>query len=208
MSSADRRGLPVISGIAVRLALYLPAFLWISRVWEESYGKIWLPWYKAVLRFSLPYDRLADLTVVWHKNEFLVAGNFSTTGFQLFHGRLLPPGLSISASTLLGHALIHPLILFTAVMAWPGLDWRRRLFRLILSIPFLWLLETVDVPLALAGVVDDVKAGGNLDSMMASWGFMLDGGGRMALSLASAIACAAFHDWLELHLPKPKIDQV
>ena len=192
----------VLAGIGLRLALGLPLLIWAAQAWGWDYVNLWLPWYRVVLEWVLPDYAVASLALTWQKGEWHIAGEFVTQRLVLVHGQLLPAGAGVNASTLMAHALKHPLILAAAVLAWPGLTWRGRVARLLLSLPFLPLLATLDVPLALASAVNDLvswMASPQADaaSRLADWNKVLDGGGRMALGLAAAFAAAGVHGWLE-----------
>jgi len=187
-----------LAGIALRLALGLPLLIWLAQAWGWHYANLWLPWYQEVLDLVLPDYAVASLGLSWQKGEYLIAGEFLTEHLMLVHGQVLPAGAGISASTLMAHALKHPLILATAALAWPGLTWRGRGLRLLLSLPFLVLLETLDVPLVLASAVNDMlswMASPEADaaSKIVDWTGVLDGGGRMALGIAAAFGAAGVH---------------
>ncbi len=196
---------PKLGSLALRLALVLPLLVIAAQRGGEAYGRFWLPWYQTVLRGALPDYRVASLTVARHHDEWQIAARVLAADYQDIGGRLLPPGFTVTASTLLDHALIHPLILLAAALAWPGLSWRQRLLRLLLSLPLLGLLESLDVPLSLAGAVSDVvtwqaSQGFAPASVLTDWSVMLDGGGRLALSLAAAVVCAVLQGWLQFRL--------
>ena len=196
---------PKLGSLALRLAFVLPLLLVAAQGWGDVYGQFWLPWYRVVLNGVLPDYQVTSLALASHHGERQVIAQFLATDYQDIAGRLLPPGFSVKASTLLDHALIHPLILLAAALAWPGLSWRQRLLRLLLSLPLLGLLESLDVPLSLAGAISDVvtwqaSQGFAPASVLTDWSVMLDGGGRLALSLAAAVVCAVLQGWLQFRL--------
>lgn len=190
-----------LAGVALRLGLGLPLLIWLAQAYGWHYADLFLPWYRTVLELLMPGFDVASLGLTWQKGEYLIAGEFVTEHVMLVHGRLLPAGAGVSASTLMGHALKHPLILAAAVLAWPGLTWRGRGLRVLLSLPFLVLLETLDVPLVLASAVNDMvswMASPEADaaSKMVDWTGVLDGGGRMALGIAAAFGAAGVQGWI------------
>ena len=190
-----------LARLALRLALLLPVLVAASQQWGEAYGQFWLPWYGTVLRLVLPDYQVTALNVVERDHETRIAAQFSATEYQEVGGRLLPPGFTVNASTLLDHALIHPLILLAAVLAWPGVSGRQRLLWLLSSLLLLGILESLDVPLSLAGAVSDVvtwqaSQGSASPSVLTGWSVMLDGGGRLALSLATAVIGGVMSGWL------------
>lgn len=191
-----------LADFALRLALVLPPLLYAAQWFAASYGRFWLPWYRFILSGALLDYRATSLSVAHRDGEWRIAGQFLATDYQNISGHLLPPGFTVNASTLLDHALIHPLILLAAVLVWPTLTWRQRLSRLLLSLPFLALLESIDIPLSLAGAVSDVVSwqaslGSAPPSAVTDWSVMLDGGGRLALGLAAALLCAVLQERLE-----------
>ena len=197
---------PRLARFALRLALVLPLLVLpllvvAAQRWGEAYGEFWLPWYRTVLRLVLPDYHVTALSVVERNHEKRVAAQFVATEYQEVEGRLLPPGFTVDASTLLDHALIHPLILLAAVLAWPDFSGRQRLLWLLLSLPLLGMLESLDVPLSLAGAVSDVvtwqaSQGFAPPSVLTGWSVTLDGGGRLALSLAAAVIGGVMSRWL------------
>lgn len=119
--------------------------------------------------------------------------------------------MTIDASTLAGHALKHAVIVIGAALIWPSLSLRERGVRLLLSILPLLFLEAIDVPLALAGAVQDLMTANhplnsaNGGTWLTSWLHMLDGGGRLALSLLVAGAVAGFRElYAETSLAKTR----
>jgi len=194
-------GRRVLGGIALRLALGLPLLIWLAQAWGWHYANLWLPWYRTVLELALPNYAVVSLGLSWQQGEWRIVGEFVTERLTVVHGQLVPAGTAVSASTLMAHSLKHPLILAAAALAWPGLSWRGRGLRLLLCLPLLLLLATLDAPLVLASAVSDLvswMASPQADaaSVLVDWARLLDGGGRVALSLAAALAAAAVQGWL------------
>jgi len=194
-------GRRVLGGIALRLALGLPLLIWLAQAWGWHYANLWLPWYRTVLELALPNYAVVSLGLSWQQGEWRIVGEFVTERLTVVHGQLVPAGTAVTASTLMAHSLKHPLILAAAALAWPGLSWRGRGLRLLLCLPLLLLLATLDAPLVLASAVSDLvswMASPQADaaSVLVDWARLLDGGGRVALSLAAALAAAAVQGWL------------
>lgn len=194
-----------LAGIALRLILGLPPLIWAAQSYGEQYVDFWLPWYRVVLECALPDYAVDSLGLTQRHGEYLIAGEFRIKHPLPVHGRVLPAGAGVSASTLMAHALKPPLILAAAALAWPGLTGRGRVLRLLLSLPFLPLLETLDVPLVLASAVNDMVSwmaspAADAASKRADWASVLDGGGRMALGIAAAVGAAAMQRWIGVAL--------
>jgi hypothetical protein len=173
----------------------LTALVWLA---GDHYVRTWLPMYRAVLRATLP-DGLAiegpALRALEGQRTIAVA--VTATRHLSFGGKVAPPGGRIDASTLAGHALQHPVLIGALVLAWPGLR-RRRLIAVAAALPLLAAVEAVDVPLVLRGAIEDaILAGAGADphpAPVVRWMTLLNGGGRIALSLAAGVvAVAAAH---------------
>lgn len=112
------------------------------------------------------------------------------TKFSVIGGHFVPPGISISCSTLVGHALQHPLLILSLAFAWPASSMAQRIVQLCCALPFLLLVELLDIPLILMGSVQDLMMANfspENDSFQVGWMNFLNGGGRPALSLFAAM---------------------
>jgi hypothetical protein len=105
---------------------------------------------------------------------------------------VLPAGTLLTGSTLLGHALQHPVILLSmtgAVWLIQRRNGRRLLF---FSLLLLLAIESVDVPLVLIGSMENLlleqfAPGWVSNSLIIYWMNFLNEGGRLALSIAGGI---------------------
>ena len=199
---------PAVTGIILRLLVWLPVLLWAAWAWCWYYADFWLPLYARVLGWALPDCAVLHVGIALGR-EYVFATQVITQNALLVQGRILPAGLTVDASTPMYAALIHPLVLGAAALVWPLPGWRARGMRLLSSLPFLLLLEAIDVPLVLASSVTDLL-GYTLDpaadtaSWRVDWTRVMDGGGRFALSLAMAFAAAQLHRGLERFVPAHK----
>jgi hypothetical protein len=190
-----------VTGIILRLLVWLPLLLWAAWAWGWYYADFWLPLYARVLGWALPDFAVLHVGIALGR-EYVFATQVVTQNALLVQGQILPVGLTVDASTPMYAALIHPLVLGAAALVWPLPGWRARGVRLLSSLPFLLLLEAIDVPLVLASSVTDLL-GYTLDpaadaaSWRVDWTRVMDGGGRFALSLAMAFAAAQLHRGLD-----------
>ncbi|NWG87713.1 MAG: hypothetical protein HXY26_09460 [Hydrogenophilaceae bacterium] len=190
-----------LGGIALRLGLGLPLVIWLAVEYGWYYADFWLPAYRGMLEILLPDFDVLSLGITAPRGEYLISGEFVPERTLFVQGRMLPKELVINASTLMAHALKPPIVLIAAALAWPGLSLGARGLRLLLSLPFLLVLELADVPLMLASSVNDlmswsVAPSADAASKLVDWTTILDGGGRIALSLAAAFAVAWLHPLL------------
>lgn len=190
-------GRNVASGIILRLLIWLPFLLWAAWAWGWHYAEFWLPLYQRVLDWALPDFGVVYLGIAL-SHEYVFDTQVMAERAMLVQGQILPAGLTVTASTPMYVALIHPIVLATAALVWPLQGWRARLLRLLLSLPCLLVLEVLDVPLVLASSVSDllsymVNPQADAASLRVDWTRVMDGGGRFALSLAMALVAALLH---------------
>lgn len=196
-----------LAGLSARLLLVLPPLLWLAHTYAWEWAQLWLPWYRWLLDHFLTGYEVVSLALVHRQGEWLILGEFVSTRLHLVHGEILPRGVGIEASTLMAHTLKAPLILATAALVWPGLTWRGRLARLLLALPILLLLMSLDVPLVLMSAVHDLvswsaSARHDAAALTVDWTRVMDGGGRLALALAGTLAMATLHAALDRALAR------
>jgi hypothetical protein len=101
-----------------------------------------------------------------------------------------------TASTLVGHAVLHP-VLVLSLLALLARDWRHYARLAACALPFIAVLEMLDIPLVLAEqlYIPDIYATGRMD-LEPVWSRFLDNGGRYALCVAAAGAACGLHERL------------
>lgn len=190
-----------LRGIALRLILGLPVLIWLAGKLGRYYGEFWLPVYQTGLGALMPGYRILGLAILNTHGDTMISGGFQPERLLLVNGQLIHPETVVSVSMLLADALKHPIILGLAVLVWPGLNLRQRAERLLISLPFIALLELTDIPLTLASLAYDaiarsVSSEGDPTALLVHWSKFLDGGGRIALSIAAAVTIAWLHERL------------
>lgn len=197
MSLARRDAL----GIVLRLGVWLPLLFWLAWVWGWNYADFLLPLYRYVLDAALPDFGVVYLGIGLER-EYVFKAQVIAERLILVEGQIMPAGFTVDASTPMYIALIHPIVLAVAALVWPRLTWRGRALRLLLSLPFLVLLEALDTPLVLASSIRDLLSYSanpvaDAASKLIDWTHVMDGGGRYAFALAAAFAAAGLHAWLD-----------
>lgn len=179
---------------AIKISGVLALLIGITQHWGDYYVEALLPLYRAVIDWILPDYHVLSLTLSQQQAEPVVAAHLITIKDQLISGHALPTGVTLDASTLADHALKHVIIVLAGILLWPDFTLKNRAFRLLLAIPLIVLLEMIDIPFAIAGAVQDVVFF-NLSSdyathkpLLVSWLHLLDGGGRLALSVLVALS--------------------
>jgi hypothetical protein len=166
---------------------------WLIYRFEAGILDGFVPLFRAEIKLLMPEFRLDDLDWKHERSETVIALTATLSDYRVVLGRVLPPGVSLNASTLAAHAWVHPVLMLSLLAAWPGIAWRRKPLLLLTGIPFVFVAELLDVPLMLWGAVEDVLYWG-VDPARAGESFgsavqhFLDGGGRYALSVLLALA--------------------
>lgn len=181
--------LALLKSAALFLITYL-ALLALSFQFGSEYVRFLLPLYQWEISHLTQEYTIQSLVLGDSRGEEVVAFSLLTRYFVLGN-QVIQPGMSISCSTLLGHALQHLLLILSLVIAWPAPSWSQRLLRLVCALPFLLVVEMLDIPLVLMGSVEDLilaNVAPGTDSIVVDWMNFMNGGGRLALSLAGGIA--------------------
>lgn len=173
---------------------------------DRSFAELFLPLYRQSLAFLAPDAwNIAWLRLAQEGRETFITVRVATTSPSFLAGAVIPAGTGMTGSTLLGHALQPPLLMFTLILAWLFMAPGRRLGPALLALPLLFLVEAVDVPLVLLGSLWDILHANFAPDAPLPWQaplmHFLNGGGRQALSLTAAFIAMAFGSWLQGWLP-------
>lgn len=193
MSPALKAGLRLILAGGCTLA--------VATLLSRHYVELWLPIYKQVIVWLVPDYRIAALSLQQTPTAQAITLTLELARPIWVGAKSLPAGFSVSSSTLQGHAMQHLVIVVSTLFSWPfpRETWKRRGVMLVLGLFGLAVVEMLDIPFMLVGSITDLLlaefAPGNLaSSWVVPWIYFLDGGGRLALSLAAAlIAIAVAH---------------
>ncbi len=195
MQSAPAERLAWLRSFAV-LAVLAAALTLFGR----QYVQMCLPLYQVMLPLVQPDYRVRALKIESTNNTVIRLTIERRMVLKDASGALRPAMVTGHASTQMGYALAHPFILIGVVLVWPGLSLRRRAERLLVSLPLLALVEALDIPLALAGGIEDLLFAPAQTPRGIDWSKLMDGGGRYALSFATAGIAAAIHaGWTKRH---------
>ena len=171
--------------VVIGVFLILNVATWL---WGDCYVRLLLPVYQWSFETLTPYYKVQSLRLEQQNNEPIIRVHAQTQGSRQLAGQRVWDGVSVSSSTLAGHALQHVIILFTAIILLPVQTRWERPALIALTIPVLIFVEVLDVPLVLAGALEDLVLY-NIDPKQLSSSFLVQGmhfmnsGGRLALSL-------------------------
>lgn len=162
-------------------------------VWGRYYVELLLPLYHTVLAALGPEYLVGPLSIVpLATGEPVISSVVTVRQAFLLGSGVVPAGLPMTVSTLVGHALQHPTLLFAVGLAWPLTSMAQRVIQIILLVVALVIVECLDVPLVLLGSVHDllyanIAVPGATPSWLVGWMNGMNGGGRLALSVAGSV---------------------
>lgn len=183
----------VLLDFGLRLLVMGVAVLALSFLIAPHYVGLWLPLYKQVAGWLLADYRIVELVLRSQPPDQLVSLTIETARPLIVGTKLLPAGMSLSSTTLQGHAMQHLVIVVSLLLAWPqNQPGSQRLVLLLFALPALFILEALDIPFVLAGAIQDLvlaqfSPSEWAQSWLVRWMNFLNGGGRLGLSLAVAL---------------------
>ncbi len=192
---------PLGKAILVFLASYVVLVLAFSQV-----GPLYFKLFQGIFRWEIntffPPFKVTGFTTETYGGQAMIALEARLTENLVLPDRkvLHTIGHPYTARTIAINQYLHPIIILSVLFAWPGLAWRDRFKVFLLVLPFLLVVEMVDIPILLgvrimetvqANLFQDPNAGRSLGSY---WAAFLHTGGRAALSiLAIGLALASFY---------------
>lgn len=180
----------------MRFALVLAAALALGMALRHAYGSLLLPlWtFEARLISSSP---IVGAEVKRAGADEVVEMRVLALRAVASGGRVRLAQVRVTASTLLGYAVLHPVLLF-ALLALAARGWRHYAGLVLAGLPFLAMVEALDLPLVLAEQlhVPDLYAGVPV-APESPWTRFMDGGGRYALCIAAAAGAFGAHAWVQ-----------
>jgi len=188
LSSRRRSRLPVVF---LFLLLSSMAFLY------RQIGQLLLPLYAQAMHLLLPEScHMTSLRLIQQGHAFCFIVTVETRAPVMMAGHSIPDGLIINGSTLLGHALLSPVIMLSSLFIWLCLFTPRAVMGpSTVLLFFLLLVVSIDVPLVLVGSLCDIVhahyAAHAPDPWQVKAMHLLNGGGRQTLALAAFFAAVS-----------------
>jgi hypothetical protein len=182
---------PALLKFAVLFLLAYLVLLGLSLQFGQHYIEFLLPLYRWEIAWFAPDYDIVSLAIADSHNESVIALNLDLIRYTVVAGHALPPTSGISSSTLVGHALQHPLMILSLLAAWPASSNFQRVKLFLIAMPLLLLVEMLDVPLVLLGSIEDLMIANiapDTFSFLVAWMNFMNGGGRLALSIFAALA--------------------
>lgn len=186
-------GLFVLAYLALLIAsLYL----------GNAYIQILLPLYRWELNHLAQDYQLQSLVIGENHGEQVIA-LILLTNYFVVGKQVIPSGISISCSTLAGHAIQHLLLIFSLAIAWPTPTMKQKLIQICCALPFLLLVELLDIPFMLLGSAQDLMAANfasTESSLAIEWMNFMNGGGRQAISIFATMLAVIGSRYATQHL--------
>jgi hypothetical protein len=182
---------PVLLKFTVVFMLVYLLLLVLTVQFGQRYVELLLPLFRWEISWCAPDYLIESLLLQDYRGEDVVALKLKLVQYSFSAGHLLPPGGEISSSTLSGHVLQHVVLMLSLLVAWPIGGIKRRIALLGIALPLMLLVEMLDVPLVLLGSIEDLvlaNVAPTANSFLVSWMNFINGGGRLALSIAAVIA--------------------
>jgi len=158
--------------------------------WGDPWARALIPLYRWSFTQLTPHYQIRSLRVEQDNGERVFKLHAQTTGARNIAGQSVPEGTSVSSTTLAGHAFQPVIVLISAAFLWPVRTRGERITLVLFALPVLIVVEMIDVPLVLAGALDDVVlfnvAPDQLSaSLLVQAMHYMNSGGRLALSLVA-----------------------
>ena len=181
---------------ALTFGLVAGVLSWLAYRFEASLLDGLIPLFRAELNWLMPTFHIDSLDWRIEHQETVIALSATLSEYRTILHRVFPPGVSINASTLAAHALIHPVLIGSLALSWPGIAFKHKPLLLLAALPGIVLAEMLDIPLMLWGAAEDVlywqadpaRIGESIGSRAQHF---LDGGGRYALSIGLTLLAIA-----------------
>ena len=177
---------------ALALMVVYLALLGLMRIVGDAYCALWLPLLRVELNWLLPNDALMDVGMATRHGERVYVAQIA---LEKMPSGTLRNGQSRIAmvSCLSGNAVQPPIIVLSLVLSNIRLKMRQRGLAGLLALAVIAMLFAIDLPLVLAGAVDDLMRENALlerggASHLTRYGSALDRGGRLALAVLGAYA--------------------
>ena len=175
------------------LPVHAYAVLVALLLWQAPrYGELWTPLYQWELSALAHELDINEVSIVSPQGERVVMLDAAVRAGTVFGHYFFERAAPMTSSTLLGHVLLHPIVMLLILLVWPVAGLQRKGLYLLAAIPFLVVVELLDIPLVLLGSLQDLVLSNTAPDALriaplVNWMNLLNGGGRIALSVVAAL---------------------
>jgi hypothetical protein len=98
---------------------------------------------------------------------------------------------------------IAPIIVFSLILAWPGLSLLKRLQTFLLSLPLILLVHALDLPMIFIAIIESVHSTSAIgNTALSVWSHILNGGRQFLALVAFLISIAPIYIRLDRRPPR------
>lgn len=185
----DRKHLPES---ALTFVISAAVLSWLVYRFDTVLLEHMLPIFRSELNWLMPSFRIDSLDWRIERGETVVVLNATLTEYRVIMNQVFPAGVSVNVSTLAAHAWVHPVLMLSLIVAWPGIAWKRKPLLILIALPLVLLAELLDIPLMLWGAMEDflywqADSTRIAESIGSHVQHFLGGGGRYALAIVLAL---------------------
>lgn len=183
--------------LAKTIIVFFSSYIFLLLLFSQ-FGPYYFRLFEGVFRweidFFFPQFKVSSLQVETFEGQQMVSLSVTLTENIIKNdGTVLhTAGRPYTSKTIAVNEYLHPIIILAILAAWPAITLRDRFKVLLLVLPFLLIVEMVDVPLVLATRNDEVVRANLLKNVNAGkglasyWVAFMHTGGRAALSILAA----------------------
>jgi hypothetical protein len=209
-----------LGGFVLRLAAAYLGLLALFLCVGPGYAKLFLPLFRWEVE-RVPGLRVAALEPASRGGEQMIVMRIEATPVLGAAQRTGIDGTLLEVPEAIGrfdleipfkphNMYLHPILLLSVLAAWPGVVPRDRLKLFLAALPFLVVLEMVDVPLRIIGSCRHALACSASAALspgrvpVSAWVHFMDSGGRQVLPVFAAFLCVGcLHIGRFLRVPTP-----
>ena len=184
---------PLGKAVLVFLASYIVLLMFFSQ-FGPFYFKLFEGLFRWEINFLYPQFKVASIQMEDYQGQQMIS-----LTVKLKENIFLPDGTVLhtagrpyTSKTISINQYLHPILIFSILAAWPGILLRDRFKVFLLTLPFLVIVEMLDIPVLLATRCNEVMRANLLNDSLADktfgsyWAAFLHTGGRAALSVTAA----------------------
>ncbi len=184
---------PLGKAVLVFLASYIVLLMFFSQ-FGPYYFKLFEGLFRWEINVLYPQFKVTSIQTEDYQGQQMISLSVTLAdNIFLDDGTVLhSAGRPYTSKTISVNQYLHPILIFSILAAWPGILLRDRFKVFLLTLPFLVIVEMLDIPVLLATRCNEVMRANLLHDALADkrlgsyWAAFLHTGGRAALSVTAA----------------------
>jgi hypothetical protein len=194
-----------INPLGKALFVFLASYVVLLMVFSQ-FGPFYFKLFEGIFRWEInflyPQFKVSSLQMEDSHGQQMISLTVTLAeNIILEDGRVLhTAGRPYTSKTISINQYLHPILIFSILAAWPGIMLRDRFKVFLLMLPFLLIVEMLDIPILLATRSNEIMRANLLHDSLADkrfgsyWVAFLHTGGRAALSVTAAgLALGCFY---------------